>query len=184
MTRGTPRTTPEFGTRPRRHFRFATALLVSCAGHALVLAMLLRSPTAARSPHIAAPQAIAVRLQTTSAHSIAPARSDATSGSPKPGPRGNATTPHRLPPTTATRITLPETPPTIDLDAARTEARHFAKQSPAGGGYRQNSAGASSRRPYRIQRAGCAPGTCPADQAPTGTCRRNRACGRLATPAL
>ena len=129
MTFGTLRTTADRSARPRRRGNFGTALLVSLAGHALLLTT-LRSPLGPRPPQAAPMQSITARLQAPTAARAAPPVLNTNARSSPTASKESLRAPQRTQPVEARvrAITTPEAPPAIDLDAARADARHFARQ--------------------------------------------------------
>ena len=124
-----PRTTTDTRTRPQREARLLIALLASLVGHALVLTATTRTPPAA-PPHLNPEARLAVRLSAAPRARADPARATGAAPRPRKAEHPTAVAVKRDPATPAARWAPADTPPPpvpIDLDAARAEARQFAR---------------------------------------------------------
>ncbi|MEZ7911900.1 MAG: hypothetical protein QMB55_08740 [Propionivibrio sp.] len=128
-----PRTTTDTRTWPQREAGLLIALLASLLGHALVLTTTTRTPPAA-PPHLNPEARLAVRLSAAPRAHADPVRATGAPPRPRKAEHPTAITVKRDPATPAARWAPEDTPPPpapIDLDAARAEARQFARQPPS-----------------------------------------------------
>ena len=128
-----PRTTTDTRTRPQREARLPIARLASLLGHALVLTATPRTPPAV-PPHLNPEARLAVRLSAAPRAHADPVQATASAPRPRRAEHPTAVAVKRDPATPAARWAPADTPPPpalIDLDAARAQARQFARQPPS-----------------------------------------------------